>query len=1035
MRRRSRLVEAITTHARLVLVGCLLATLLFGAGIPALETDTTLEQFRTDTPESEALAYADRHFEERGENTTTAHVVVTDENALERESLLEGLRFQQSLRQDEVIGPTLVENDSTIGVENVVATAIIRLEQADELEDRVDELETRASDLGDRIDDLEAALETVGSLQADYEALNDSYAAGEVSDEEYDRRAAAIEADLDATVSNATADLERERVTQFERAAATVRAIESEMADLERRRAAGSVTDREYEARMETLEDDREQTIVDGSRWLFGDELQSLQREARELEAERDAIERLDRPPLQEQISALERADGDRFDRAFTLVLAEDGPGSAAALRLLPSSYEPGALESDERLLLVTQSLDRGAGPPGEIGPDVVESQLALEERVLERDEENLVFGMGLVADEVDRAVADSLVIVGPLALLFVIVSLAIAYRDVLDIALGVAGTVTVLVWTLGMAGWTGVAFTQVFVAVPVLLIGLSIDYAIHVVMRHREEREDEGESEDEDEDVRTTDDVRTSMASALAGLATAFVLVTATTAIGFLANVVSPIAPIREFGVVSAFGIVSALVVFGAAVPAAKVEFDAVLEARGFDRRRRAIGGSVHVARTLAVGAVAARRAPLVVLVCALLVTAGGVYGATHVDTTFDETSFLAGDPPSWTAHLGPLAPGEYRMQSTLDVLEERYQREGGQVQILLRGDVTAGGTLQRVQDATARAAASDDVYVLPHGEPDVRSPLSAMRATADESESFDATFSLADRTENGVPDQNHLGLYDGLFEYNPDSASDVVYRSESGEYEAIRLLVGVQTSAENDETAAEMRAVAAALEGDGDAGDAIATGGPLTTYALERTLFESVVGALAVALGAIVTLLAVGYRVTGRGATLGLVAAIPVLVALGATLGTMALLDLPFNVLTGMVASLTIGLGIDYSVHVTTRYTRELGALEAGETAWDALERTLSTTGGALAGSVVTTGCAFGVLVVALVPLLRQFGLVTALTIGYAFLASILVLPTLLASWTRYLAPEPYRVPSLAVAPSRGSLWSRPTRDDDQE
>ncbi|MFC7213115.1 MMPL family transporter [Saliphagus sp. GCM10025334] len=1031
MRRRSRLVEAITTHARFVLIGCLLATLLFGAGIPALETDTTLEQFRTDTPESEALAYADRHFEERGENTTTAHVVVTDENALERESLLEGLRFQQSLRDDEAIGPTLVENDSTLGIENVVATAIIRLEQADTLEDRANDLETRASDLEERIDGLASALERLGSLQADYEALNDSYAAGEVSDEEYDRRAAAIEADLNATVSNATADLDQERTTQFERAAATVRAIESEMADLERRRAAGSVTDREYEARMETLEDDREQAIVDGSRWLFGDDLQSLQQEARELEAERDGVERLDRPPLEEQISALERADDDRFDRAITLVLAEDGPGSAAALRLLPSSYEPGSLESDERLLLVTQSLDRGAGPPGEIGPDVVESQLALEERVLEHDEDNLVFGMGLVADEVNRAVADSLVIVGPLALLFVIVALAIAYRDVLDIALGVAGTATVLVWTLGMAGWTGVAFTQVFVAVPVLLIGLSIDYAIHVVMRHREERE--GESEDED--VRTTDDVRTSMAGALAGLATAFVLVTATTAIGFLANVVSPIDPIREFGVVSAFGIVSALVVFGAAVPAAKVELGAVLEARGVDRRRRAIGGSDRVARTLSVGAVAARKAPLVVLVCALLVTAGGAYGATYVDTTFDETSFLAGDPPSWTAHLGPLAPGEYRMQSTLDVLEERYQREGGQVQILLRGDVTAGDTLQRVEDASARAAASEVVYVLPDGEPDVRSPLSVMRATADESESFDATFSLADRTGNGVPDQNHLGLYDGLFEYNPDSASDLVYRSETGEYEAIRLVVGVQTSAESDETAAEMRAVAAVLEGDGGAGDAIATGGPLTTYALERTLFESVVGALAVALGAIIALLAVGYRVTGRGATLGAVAAVPVLVALGATLGTMALLGLPFNVLTGMVASLTIGLGIDYSVHVTTRYTHELEALETGETAWDALERTLSTTGGALAGSVVTTGCGFGVLVVALVPLLRQFGLVTALTIGYAFLVSILLLPTLLACWTRYLAPEPYRVPSLAIAPSRGSPWSRPTRDDDQE
>jgi hypothetical protein len=45
--------------------------------------------------------------------------------------------------------------------------------------------------------------------------------------------------------------------------------------------------------------------------------------------------------------------------------------------------------------------------------------------------------------------------------------------------------------------------------------------------------------------------------------------------------------------------------------------------------------------------------------------------------------------------------------------------------------------------------------------------------------------------------------------------------------------------------------------------------------------------------------------------------------------------------------------------------------------------------------------------VLAFAILPPLRQFGIITGLTIVYAFLASVLVLPSLLVVWHRYLGP----------------------------
>jgi hypothetical protein len=120
---------------------------------------------------------------------------------------------------------------------------------------------------------------------------------------------------------------------------------------------------------------------------------------------------------------------------------------------------------------------------------------------------------------------------------------------------------------------------------------------------------------------------------------------------------------------------------------------------------------------------------------------------------------------------------------------------------------------------------------------------------------------------------------------------------------------------------------------------------------------------------------------------------------------LGTMALLDIPFNIVTGMITGLTIGLGVDYSLHVSERFNQELGV---ADTVGEALHETLTGTGGALLSSAATTASGFAVLLVAILPFLQSFGLITALTIVFAFLASVFVLPSLLVIWARFVSRD---------------------------
>ena len=172
-----------------------------------------------------------------------------------------------------------------------------------------------------------------------------------------------------------------------------------------------------------------------------------------------------------------------------------------------------------------------------------------------------------------------------------------------------------------------------------------------------------------------------------------------------------------------------------------------------------------------------------------------------------------------------------------------------------------------------------------------------------------------------------------------------------------------------------------------------------------------------LLVALVAVFAFLPIAYRLTGNGVTLGIVTLLPVVYAVSWILGTMYLIDMPFNVLTGMITSLTIGLGVTYSIHVSARYTVEV---DRKGHVWEALETTVTGTGGALLGSATTTIGGFGTLALAILPVLQQFGVITGLTILYAFLASVLVLPSVLVRWTRYFGAD------VTVEPHRTNAWT---------
>nr|WP_303646859.1 MMPL family transporter [Haloarchaeobius salinus] len=695
-------------------------------------------------------------------------------------------------------------------------------------------------------------------------------------------------------------------------------------------------------------------------------------------------------PNLSRQVEALESRNASEVEAIVERALAPDTDaptGGQDPLTLLPTHYEPGTTSTNATVVVAFQGTGGSEGIPEAVSA----GQLAMQDIAADRfGDDAFVFGVAIVEDETGRSIGDSFAIIGPVALLLVILTLVVAYRDVVDIVVSTLGIGLVLVWMQGFMGWLDIPFGTTLIAVPILLIGLAIDYAIHVFMRHREVREG-------NPDPGTRD----GMVLALGSVGIALVWVTVTTSIGFLSNLVSPLAPLQNFGLVSAAGIVSTLLVFGALVPALKVEVDALLERVGLDRRKSPFGGDTAVVgRLLSLGAVGAKRAPVAILLVAVLLSGLGAYGGTQIDTSFDRSDFLTEQPPDWMEELPePFAPGEYNIRQNAEFLNDNFlqQRDTTRAELLVEGRVTDPGTLDRVVAVRERAAESDTVITLADGEPRIVDPVSTIQRVAAQNESFAATVAAADTDDDGVPDENLTSVYDGLYRTAPEQAREVVARS-GGEYEALRVQVSIQGGAPVPQVRDEMQLAVQPAQGDGLT--ATATGQPVITAIVQDDLLETVVTTLVVTVLAVLAVLVVGYRLFAGYASLGAVTIVPVVLSLAWVLGVMYLLAIPFNAQTALITSLGIGLGVDYSIHMSERFTDELERLGSVD---DALTATVDGTGGALLGSAVTTAAGFSTLALAIVPSLQRFGIVIGVAIVFAFVGAVLVLPSILALWGR--------------------------------
>ncbi|WP_276299904.1 efflux RND transporter permease subunit [Halorussus lipolyticus] len=688
---------------------------------------------------------------------------------------------------------------------------------------------------------------------------------------------------------------------------------------------------------------------------------------------------------LDQQIATLESMSESEVEQVVSGVLA---PGSDA-LQLMPKTYEPGTATAAGRRMVFR--FDEPSTRP-EI--TVYRAQEALHDELRETPDESYFLIQGPAGNNIlGRINMQILELVGPLALVLVVVALAFTYRDIFDILLGLSGVLLTLLFMLGLVGWLGVPFGPTAILAPILIIGLSIDYGIHIFMRYREERGD-------------SDGIRPPMRVALAGVSSALALVTVTTVIGFLSNVRSPVSQIRHLTVAMSLGVVAAFVVFVTLVPALKVELDGLLERFGIGRTKPALGTTDGtVGELLSGGVKIARVSAAAVILVSVVVGAGGVVAWDSLDRSLEGS---LEQPEGWQQDLPePLRVPQFEYLDDVDYVKQNYlvsRSDYQPSQILVEGDVTGANTLERVADARSVVTDDEVAYERADGSVPTTGPITAMQLVAERNSEFASVFRNADTDGNGVPDRNLEAVYDKFYEVAPDRASAVVERTD-GEYRSLRLVIQTDQTAESAAVASVLRDATTTAEGDGAGVTATATGQPVINDVELAIVADSAFTSLMASLAAILALLSLVYRFKEGSATLGVVTTVPIALVIAFVVISMLVIGVPITFNTALMFGLVIGLGVDYSIHISDRFLQEY---RPGRTAYDALTETVTGTGGALFGSTVTTAGAFATLALSPFTQSANTGIIVALSLVFSFVTSVFVLPSFLAVWARFVGAD---------------------------
>jgi len=552
---------------------------------------------------------------------------------------------------------------------------------------------------------------------------------------------------------------------------------------------------------------------------------------------------------------------------------------------------------------------------------------------------EKLYFGgLPMMMNDISKLIMADLIWLLPIVFILIAFILLLSFRSARGVIMPLLTAVIAVVWTLGIMVLLGFELTMISNNIPIILLAVGSAYTIHVLNRINQ-------TYDEDR--------KKAVIKALTYIIVPVILAAVTTAVGFLSFVLGAyMTMIRDFGIFSAMGTAIALLLSIFFVPAVISAFSLYKKPENLkkDVEKKKSFLSDKILQPLVNLLFNHPKYTLTAWGILLLLSIGGMFLIT---TSVNMSEYLKKDNPTRVSE---------------DIMQKKF---GGSqpVFVVFKGDMQSPEVLKMM--------IKTEDYMEQYSE------ISTTQSVADLIEEMNDVMGEG----KNIPDskdkiEDLWFLLDG---------QDIMPQLVSGDLDE-GIIQSKFKSSDSEKMADFVEYMNTFIKENSTENCTIQlTGMPSVYVKMSDSLLQSQFSSLVLAL--LFVLVIVGLLL--RSFWKGLYATIPIIATIAILFGFMGVAGIALDIATVLVASIALGIGIDYSIHIITHFNhtfKETGNINK------ALEETILISGKAIIINVVSVSAGFLVLIFSQMVPMQNFGMLVALSMIGSGLGALTLLPVVL-------------------------------------
>lgn len=533
-----------------------------------------------------------------------------------------------------------------------------------------------------------------------------------------------------------------------------------------------------------------------------------------------------------------------------------------------------------------------------------------------------------------------------PFVNIAIIIFLFLFFRNMTGVLLPLVTVSISTIWVLGLMAILRVPITSVSSTIPVVLVAMGTAYGIHVLENIFADNAENNKNE------------KVIIHNALYRVSTPVIMAGLTTIAGSVSLVTTEVVPIREFGLLAGFGIMVAMVISLTIIPAIL----SILKNKGrnfvpnhYQSRNDLIDSALKWASHQVY------RRSMTILVISLIIIAVSMVGVLQLKSDLDPIK-------------------HFRKSSPIRVADDILNKEFG------------GTTLFNV---VIEGKSPDDIK-----DPAFLRYVEGLQNRLNKMKGVGKTVTIVDlikrmnRSMHGgdiayyrIPETRELvAQYLLLYSFSGGKTLDRIVDFNCQKTQ-ILMQVKSQSGLLADEVAQVVKAYQKQTPAD-RVKKVFTTGISAMNAEFNRIVVSGQISSCATSLLLVMLIVVVIFK----SFKLGLFSIIPLFVPIVFNFGIMGFLGIELNAATAIIASLAVGVGIDYQIHVISRYRYEM---ELNSNIPSALEQSIYTSGRAILYNAIAVTAGFMVLIPSNFVIICQMGFLQAMVMVTCAVASLTLLP----------------------------------------